>query len=148
MNQGIFTIAPIPLIGLLLVLITVYLNHVLANTRDKIKTRRKNAKPLIVAFNPEMEALLETNEDCRLILTEEAYKRHKRAIHSFKFYLSWIDKLRLEWRWIRLAKIKIGKKQHIPFYEQYADCGSLDKRKAIRPIVIKRIQDIISFANK
>jgi hypothetical protein len=44
--------------------------------------------------------------------------------------------------------IKIGKKQNIPFYEQYADCGSLDKRRKVRPVVIKRIQDIISFANK
>ncbi len=147
MNQGTFTIGPISLTGLLLILIAVYLNHILANTREKIKTRRENAKSLIPSFNPELEALLETNEDCRLILTQEAYKRHSTAIHSFMFCLSWLDKLRLQWRWARLALIKTGKTKQ-PFYEQYADCGSLDKRKKVRPIVVKRIQGIISFANK
>jgi hypothetical protein len=63
-------------------------------------------------------------------------------------YLSWIDKLRLKWLWYRLAMIKVSKKQHIPFYEQYADCGSLDKRRRVRPIVVKRIQGIIFFVNK
>jgi len=44
--------------------------------------------------------------------------------------------------------IKVGKRKYIPYYEQYADCGSLDKRRKVRPVIIKRIQDIISFANK
>ena len=137
----------ITLPGLLLFFIGIGLNHVLANTREKTKTRRTNAKTLISAFNPELEALLETNKDCLLILTQEAYKRHSMAIHSFLPNLSWLDKLRLQWRWTRLALIKIGKIKH-PYYEQYADCGSLDKRQKIRPVVTKRIQDIISFSNK
>jgi hypothetical protein len=95
-----------------------------------------------------LDALIQTDQDCRLILTEQAYQKHGSAIRDFMFYLSWIDKFRLKRLWHRLAMIKASRKQHIPFYEQYADCGSLDKRRKVRPIVIKRIQDIISFAKK
>jgi hypothetical protein len=145
MNQGIFSIGPIPLSGMLLVLVTVYLNHLLANTRDKVTMRREKAKAIIIAFNPELEALLETTEDCRFILTEEAYIKHQRAIRDYMLYLSWIDRLRLELIWTRLAKIKIGK-QKIEFYDQYADCGSLKKRRQMRPLAIRRIEKIIAFA--
>jgi hypothetical protein len=136
------------LAALLLVLITVYLEHLFANTRDKVSRRRNRGQVLIAAFKPEMDALIQTNQDCRLILTQQVYQKHESVIRDFVLYLSWIDKLRLKWLWYRLAMIKVGKKQHIPFYEQYADCGSLDKRQKVRPIVIKRIQDIISFVNR
>ena len=136
------------LAALLLVLITVYLNHLFANTRDKVSRRRDRGQVLTVAFKPELDALIQTDQDCRLILTQQAYQKHESAIRDFMLYLSWIDKLRLKWLWYRLAMIKVAKKKHIPFYEQYADCGSLDKRRKVRPIVINRIQGIISFANR
>jgi hypothetical protein len=148
MNYKFITIGNLSLTGLLLALITVYLNHLLANSREKIKRRRDQGQVLAIAFKPELDALIQTDQDCRLILNQQAYQKHERAIRDFMLYLSWIDKLKLQWRWARLAMLKIGKKQHIPFYEQYADCGSLDKRRMVRPVVIKRIQDIISFANK
>jgi len=136
------------LAALLLALITVYLNHLFANTRDKVSRRRDRGKVLMAAFKSELDALIQTDEDCRLILTQQSYQKHESAIRDFMFYLSWIDKLRLKTLWYRLATIKVGKKKHIPFYEQYADCGSLDKRRKVRPIVVKRIQEIISFSNK
>jgi hypothetical protein len=134
--------------ALFLALLPVYLNHFFANTRDKTKIRREEGKVLTKALQPELDALIQTSQDCRLILTDDAYRKHESAIRCFMIYLSWVDKLRLRRLWHRLAMIKIWKKQHIQFYEQYADCGSLYKRKTIRPVVIKRIQDIISFANK
>ena len=134
--------------ALLVALLTVYLNHFFANTRDKTKARREQGKVLAKALQPELDALIQTNQDCRLILTDDAYRRHESAIRGFMIYLSWVDKLRLQRLWHRLAMIKVGKKKYIQFYEQYADCGSLDKRRMVRPIVIKRIQDIISFASK
>ena len=134
--------------ALFLALITVFLNHLFANTRDKTNRRRNQGQALTTAFKPELDALIQTDQDCRLILTQQAYRKHESAIRDFILYLSWIDKFHLKWLWHRLAMIKVGKKQRIPFYEQYADCGSLDKRRKVRPTVIKRIQDIISFANK
>lgn len=141
-------VGQLSLAALLLALFTVYLNHLFANTRDKTKARREQGKLLTKAFQPELDALIQTDQDCGLILTQEIYRKHESAIRDFMLCLSWVDKVRLQRRWTRLAMIKTGKKQHIPFYEQYADCGSLDKRRNVRPIVIKRIQDIISFANR
>ncbi len=134
--------------ALLLALLTVYLNHLFANTRDKINRRRNYGQTIAAAFKTELDNLIQTDQDCRLILTQQAYQAHESAIRNFMLYLSWIDKLRLKWLWYRLVMHNAGKKQRIPFYEQYADCGSLDKRRKVRPIVIKRIQDIVSFANK
>jgi hypothetical protein len=148
MNQELITIGKISLSGILLALITVYVNHLFANSRDKIKQRRDQGQTISKAFDLELHSLIYTNEDCRLILTQEAYQRHEAAVRTFSRNLSWIDRLRLKLLWYRLAMIKIDKKHHMPFYEQYADCGALDKRRKVRPIVIKRIQDIISFANR
>ena len=61
---------------------------------------------------------------------------------------SLIEKKRLKRKWQLLAMSRIDKNHYIPFYEQYVDYGSFDRRQKIRPIVIKRIQDILSFANK
>jgi hypothetical protein len=141
-------IGQLSLAGLFCLLLAAYIDHLLANTRDKITRRRNQGQILITAFTPELDALIQTDQDCRFILTQIVYRKHESAIRDFMLYLSWIDKFRLQWQWHRLAMIKITKKQHIPFYEQYADCGSLNKRQKVRPIVIKRIQKIISFANK
>lgn len=134
--------------ALFLVLLTVYLNHFFANTRDKTKTRREQGKVLAKALQPELDALIQTNQDCLLILTDDAYRKHESAIREFMIYLSWVDKIRLQRQWHRLAMIKVGKRKYTQFYEQYIDGGSLDERRKVRPIVIKRIQDITSFANK
>jgi hypothetical protein len=133
MNQETIVIGQLSLAGLFLVLLTVYLNHLLANSRDKIKTRKEQGHALSMAFEPEIQALTHTDQDCRFIMTEEAYQRHEAAIRIFTRYLSWVDRLRLKILWHRLAMVKIDEKTHMPFYEQYADCGSLDKRRKARP---------------
>ena len=141
-------IGQLSLAGLFFLLLAAYINHLLANTRDRVSRRRNQGQVVTSAFKPELDALIQTDQDCRLILTNQAYQKHESAIRDFMLYLSWINKFRLKWFWYRLAMIKVGKRKHIPFYEQYADCGSLDKRRKVRPIVIARIQDIISFASK
>ena len=148
MNQEPIILGQLSLAALLLVLLTVYLNHIFANSRDKIKTRKEQGHALSMAFEPEIQALTNTDQDCRLIMTDKAYQKHASAIRIFSRYLSWVDRIRLQVLWHRLAMVKIDKKNHIPFYEQYADCGSLNKRRKTRPVVIKRIQDIIYFASK
>lgn len=148
MSEPTIITGQLTIAGLLLVLITVWLNHLLANTRDAKNKRADQAKKVIDAFQPELDAITQTSEDCRLIMTDEAYRRHDSAIRTFMHYLSYFDRLRLKWLWHSLAMFKLDEKHHIAFYEQYADCGSLDERRKIRPIVKKRIQDIISFASK
>jgi len=148
MNEPTIIIGQVSLAGLLLVLVTVWLNHLLANTRDAKNKRANLAIKVIEAFRPELDAIIQTSDDCRLIMTNDAYKRHESAIRDFMHHLSYFDKFRLNRLWYRLAMVRLNKKQHIPFYTQYADCGSLDKRNEVRPLVTKRIQDIISFASK
>ncbi len=148
MAQEIITIGQVSLSALLFVLLTVYLNHLLANSRDKLKIRREQGHILSMAFEPEIRALTHTDQDCRLIMNQDAYQKHEAAIRVFSRCLSWFDRFKLRKMWHHLAMVKTGRRTYLPFYEQYADFGSLDKRRKIRPLVTKRIQEIISFANK
>lgn len=146
MSESIIITGQLTLAALLPALITVWLNHRLANTRDAKNKRASLAIKLIETFQSELDAIIQTDKDCGLIMTDDAYMRHDSAVRSFLIHLSWYDKFRLQRLWHKLAMARLSKKQHIPFYAQYADNGSLDKRKRIKPIVKKRIQDIISFA--
>ena len=137
MNETIITIGQLSLCGILLALLVLLMNHALANTRDKAKEKRQIGKNVISAFSKELDALHQTDDDCRFILTTEAYKRHESAIRSFSPYLSWIDRVRLKRAWHSLV-FHHKEKGNLPFYEQYADCASLSKRCAIRPEVIKK----------
>lgn len=136
------------IIGLLIALVTAILNHVLANTRDAKNRRLDQGRKVIDAFQPELDTLVQTSNDAILIMTDEVFDRHDSAIRNFLRYLSWIDRFRLLHKWRALSYHQKDKNHHIPFYVQYSDFGSLDKRKRVRPIVIKRIQEIISFASK
>lgn len=149
MHEPLITTGTLSLCSVLLALIVVLLNHGFSKTRDRRKIRLEKGQSLIEAYRPELDALIHnTNDDPRLILTPEAYRRHESAIRYFTPYLSWIDRLRIRWAWHRLAYHPRDKDGKIPFYEQYADCGSLNKRKSVRPVVIARIKRIISFAQK
>ena len=148
MNETIITIGQLSLCGILLALLVLLMNHALANTRNKAKEKRQIGKNVISAFSKELDSLHQTDDDCRFILTAEAYKRHESAIRSFLHYLSWIDRVRLKRAWHSLVFHHKDKKGNLPFYEQYADCGSLSKRRAIRPEVIKKINKILSYANR
>lgn len=134
--------------AIFLVLVSVYLNHLLANTREKIRDRKEQGKILVSAFEPELNALIKKVGDCRFVMTEEAYHRHDAAVRAYLRYLSWIDRFRFNKLWHRLAMIRITEDTHIPFYTQYSDCGSLNERAIKHPLAIQRIQDIISFASR
>lgn len=136
----------IPITVVLSIVLTAFINHLLANTRDKRKLRREQGQKLNEAFRPELDALAQTNGDARMILTEEAYRRHESEIRLYMPYLSWLHRFQLRLAWERLGfhpKLKA-----IPFYEQYADCGSLEKRRVVRPTVIKRIEKIMALGRK
>jgi hypothetical protein len=148
MTENLVIIGQVSLFSVLLTLVTVYLNHLLANTREKVKLRRNHGQGLVTAFKPELDTIIQTDQDCRLILTEEAYRRHESAIRAFMPYLSWIERIRLKRAWTNFALIKMDKEHQTPFYEQYVDFGSLTKRRRVRPIAIDGIQKIVSFAHK
>jgi hypothetical protein len=144
----VIEIGTISLTSVAIALIAVWLNHVLANTRDKVKERHTAGKKVVEAFRPELDALSQTDQDCRLILTESAYLRHESAVRNHLSFLSWLDRLRIQYAWRKLAYHQRDKKHLIPFYEQYADCGSLAKRHNVRPVVIERISRIIAIAQE
>jgi len=146
MGKELIIIGQISLCGIFVALIVIFVNHLLANTRERKKERLQKGNNVVAAFSSELDALHQTNDDCRNILTIETYKKHESAIRAFLPYLSWVDRFRMKRAWHRLIFHKNDTKGMLPFYEQYADFGSLDKRQSIRPIVINRIEKILSFA--
>jgi len=148
MNIDYFIIGQFSSTAALLVIVPVYFNHLLANTRDKLRDRREQDRILISAFEPELNALLGKVDDCRHVMTENAYNKHEATVRSYMRYLSWFDKYRFIKLWHRLAMVRVTKKLHVPFYTQYSDRGSLDERAIKQPLAIQRIQDIISFASR
>ncbi|MBI4775253.1 MAG: hypothetical protein HY788_13965 [Deltaproteobacteria bacterium] len=141
-------IGTLTLSGVAVLLIGIWLNHLLANTREKRKERRIAGNAVIEAFQPELDALCQTDEDCRLILNDSAYSRHESAVRNFLPHLSWVDRRRMLDAWRKLVYHEQDRKYCFPFYEQYADLGSLTKRRDVRPVVIERITRIISLARK
>jgi hypothetical protein len=148
MNFDYFTVGQFSFTVALFVIVPVYLNHLLANSRDKRRDRRSQGVKVADAFYPELDSISNTTEDCMYIMTDEAITKHENAIRAFYPYLSWVDKFRFNRLWHRLAYLNIGRNNKISAYEQYAAGGSLTERSKIRPIVAKRIQDIIAFATR
>lgn len=148
MSEPIVITGQISLAGMLLVLVTVWLNHLLANTRDSKNKRADEGRKVIEAFRPELDDLIQLPEskDARSILTNDAYKRHEAAVRNLLPYLAWIPRVRMRYAWRKLAHHEEDKAKKTPCYVQYADFGSLTTRRDIRPKVIKRIQNIISLA--
>lgn len=147
--DSIFEIGTISVCGLAVLLVSLFVAHFLATWRDRIRVRRERGQEFISAFKPELDALKQSNKDCRLILTGEAFLRHEAAVRAFVPYLSWIKKCRIKRAWKCLASMECEGKKHVPqldCYTQYADCGSLTKRQIARPIAIERIDKILSFA--
>jgi hypothetical protein len=142
------TLGQISLAAILLALIGALVNHYLAIARDARNKRADQAGKVVAAFRPELEALVQTNNDARIILTPDAFSRHEAAISNFLPYLSYFSRFRMSRAWGKLVYYENKEKSKTPFYTQYADCGSLDKRNRVRPLAIERIQKIISLARK
>lgn len=127
------------------ILITVWLNHLLANTRDaKNRKATLNLKTIDV-FSPELDALIHTGGDAGHILTTESFKRHESAIRNLLPHLSWVQRYRLRRAWHQLAYHEKDKKGQLAFYVQYADCGSITDRQRMKPLAVQRIQKVISL---
>lgn len=112
--------------------------------KDAVARQRVAADAIASAFRQELTAIHQSNGDIgRHILTNAVFKKHEAAILNNVGELFFIQRMRLRWRWRRLAYHKKDKNQQVPFYTQYFDGGSLMRRRAIRPLVISRIKRII-----
>jgi hypothetical protein len=113
----------------------------------KNKTREYR-KQLFDAISPELNRILQTNDDCGIILTDTAYSKHETAVNNLMAHLDFFERFCLTRRWTRLAMMKIDKDTYIPAYSQYSDSGSSIVRDQVRPLVIKRLHAVLSFGKK
>jgi hypothetical protein len=124
--------------------------YLLGLSRDYRAERRRlrinAAQSIISTFTPELDAIIQNNDDCRHVLTSQALNKHETAIRNALPYFSCISRWRLRNAWRVMAYISQDKKYMYPIYGQYIDGGSLDKRKVLRPLAISRIERIISIA--
>jgi hypothetical protein len=117
------------------------------NMYRKNKTREYRVQ-LFETLHPYLNRLLQTDDDCRLFLNDEALKKHEIAVNNLMAHVDFIERSCLKRKWYRLGMVQMDKNHYMPDYSQYADCGFPDKRRKIRPVIIKRIRDVIAFANK
>ena len=150
MSQPIIITGQISLSVLLITFVTIIINHLLANTRTQKNKRSDLASNVSKEFIQDVDCLIHNSGDTVLILNDNAFRRHESAIRNLLPNLSWFDRFRLKRAWYNLAYYKNPDKNEkpIPFYIQYADCGSTDKREKMRKLAIDRIQNIISLLNK
>jgi len=127
----------------LLVAGLVYLLNISFIQRKNIKAAGDN---IITVFQGELDVLIQNSNDCRFVLNSHSFNRHETAIRNNISSLSFLQRIRLRRAWEILAYHKDDKKT--PFYEMYADTGSLDKRSKLKPLAIVRIQKIISIVRK
>lgn len=121
----------------------LFLSHVLSVSREGRVARREVGKRIADAFRPELDSLIQTANDARTIMTEESFKRHESTILNNLPGLAWHTRPRLHYAWEKLAHHPQAK--HFPYYAQYSDYGSLNKRSQVRPMLIARIKRIISL---
>lgn len=146
MKESLVITGQITLTGILIVLVTVWLNHVLSNTRDARNKRLAQGRKVVDTFQLELDQLIHSAEDAGSIMTMEAYLRHESTIRDYKTYLSWFHKYKVINAWRQLVYHPEDKKEQLPFYVQYADNGSLTAGRRLRPLVIHRMQTLIDLA--
>ncbi|KAB2833749.1 MAG: hypothetical protein F9K48_07770 [Candidatus Brocadia sp.] len=75
-----------------------------------------------------------------------ALNKHQAAVFEFRQILSSTKSAAFDTAW---KEYYYGtEQQEIPFLEQYADLGNLNKRKIYRHLAIDRIRTILSFTEK
>lgn len=111
---------------------------------DRQQTRQA-ASVFAKAFLDELTRL-EAQEDVDTHdILSPALSKHQAAIQEFMFHLPENRQTELKSLW---QGYYCHKETGIPFLEQYADCGSLDKRKQMRRQATERFQAILAFAQK
>jgi hypothetical protein len=132
-----------PLYAILAILVAGLFSYILRVSFSQRQNIKDAGKMIIDTFQPELDLLIQTNDDCRHILNDAAFTRHEAAIRNNMDKFIFFQRFRLQKAWEQLAYHKDNK--IIPFYAMYADYGALDKRAIVKPLAISRIQRIISI---
>ncbi|MCF6187765.1 MAG: hypothetical protein L3J49_09900 [Desulfobulbaceae bacterium] len=104
------------------------------------------ARSLRRAFQDELLRLEKEEHIDTYEILAPALNKHEAAVFEFSQILPADKYAAFDKAW---KEYYYDKKYHrIPLLEQYADNGSLDKRKEYRKLAIERIRKIISFAKK
>jgi len=148
MDQQLISIGQFSLAAILVALIGIWINHRVAIARDTRYKTADQVRKLITTFRPELEALIKTHDDPRIILTHDAFIRHEAAIRDFLPYLSFVSRSSMNKAWRKLAYYENDKKYETPAYIQYASGGDLERRERMRKLAIERIQNVISLVQK
>lgn len=127
--------------------VILWVGYRLTLGRDILAAQKAAGASIARAFHPELDALVQTDEDARLIMTDDTFKKHESTIRNNRRQLSWLRQLRLRHAWQAVAYHPQDNEQGVPFYAMYADCGSLNKRRQMRPVAIARIEKIISIVS-
>jgi hypothetical protein len=115
--------------------------------QTKRNANKQAGMNIVAAFQPELDALLQTDVDSGVILSDNAYRKHESAINNNIRHLHWHQKIRLKKSWEALTCHKLDNEKKMFSYLMYSDCGSLDKRRRMRPLAIERIKEIISIVS-
>jgi hypothetical protein len=127
------------------IIIGALLGHVLTNIRSK-KEYLQRAKD---QFREELQADLVELQDQQkdpYEVINSAIKRHLLAKARFERYLKGSDLEGFVQAWNEYYLIDAGGGHMIPFVEQYFSAGSINKRKEMRATAIRRIEQMISYA--
>jgi hypothetical protein len=106
---------------------------------------RQAAAAFAKAFLDELTRLQAKEDVDTHNILSPAFGKHQAAVQEFMFHLSESRQAELEDLW---RTYYCHRETGIPFLEQYADCGSLDKRNTMRQQATERIETILRFARK
>lgn len=131
------------LVAILSALVSGWVGYRFGLANSKRERRIEAANRLYEVFQPLHDRL--EKEDCDAIkVLQPTIHDQEKAIANLKRYLSKRQAVRLQEAWNEYYLYTNG--PTIPFLEQYADTGSIDKRRRIRPLLIRRLDNILNFS--
>lgn len=113
---------------------------------DRRRKRNEVADRLYEIFYPLVKRLRTKDIDAINII-EPTIDDQRKSVQDLKRHLSRQEAKLLQDAWECYYFVDYHG-QSFPFIEQYADCGSLDKRKQIRSVLIKRLEAILEFSKQ
>jgi hypothetical protein len=131
----------IPLAGLLLILIRIYLSI----KKNRQRPRLLAAEKFLEAFIDEVQDLSQGKGDAFEFL-KSAFPGHEKAYLKFRTYLKGKTLQQFDEAWREYYCY--SKENPRPFPEQYFAAGNIALAKEKRALALRRIRNLLSFAKK
>ncbi|MGR8931616.1 MAG: hypothetical protein ACU836_13320 [Gammaproteobacteria bacterium] len=131
-----------PLYAVLATILTFGFGYLLKVSFSQRKSIKTAGEKIITAFQPELDRIIQSSEDCGCILDDAAFRKHEAAVRNNINDLSIFQRGRLRKAWEKLAYHKENKQ--IPFYEMYYG-SSISEKNELRKKAISRIHKIIKI---